>query len=108
MNIEMIIYTFNFILAFILGIENITYFIIVRNIWRWIKLMYALNCFVVAYMLFSFIFFDQAPPTALHTGVVTMLLITLQGGTIVSFAKLKAGGSDIKKEIKFALLRKDE
>lgn len=100
-----IIAIINFFLAILLFFECIFYFLVVKSVWRWIKLMYAINSALVAWFIYNSVFLDSTN-MAMHWTIVTLLLVTLQGGIIVSFAKLnaqlKANGMKLKDLMKLA------
>lgn len=93
------------LLAIIVGIMNLLYFFIVKTKWRWIKLIYFINAILVGWMVYTNVVVDQNIFSLNNEDILLMSIIILQttlfGGTMVSFAKLRDAGVDIKAEIRF-------
>ena len=94
-----------------MAILSIAYFFIVRSKFRWIKLLYAINSLVVAYFIYSTIL-AQDPHEMIFAGghaldvllsSIIILQVTLIGGLIVSYSKLRNAGVSVKAEVKHLL-----
>lgn len=84
----------NSIIALIIFLSNLYYFFSVKTIWRWIKLAYAINgC--IFFIVSSLKIFGIYATEILNM----MLLATILGGTMVSFAKINIEQYYYKKTI---------
>jgi len=94
----------NSILLLSIIVLNLYYFFKLRQSkYKWIKLIYASSAFIVLWMLFNKTV-NLLPQTA-HLGEVTLLVITLFAGSLVSYTKMYAGGYSIVEDTKSLIRR---
>jgi len=97
---------FNSILLILTIVLNLYYFFrLNRSKYRWIKLVYASSAFIVLWMLGERTI--NILPKEAHLGEVTLLIITLFAGSLVSYTKMYAGGYSIVEDTK-ALIKRGE
>jgi len=76
----------NLILAVILFVWNMIIFFSTKDTWRWIKLCYAINALILA-IAFSAILLGARVSVISQLLINTLLLVTMLGGTSVSWVK---------------------
>jgi hypothetical protein len=89
----MLVRVFNVVECFIIIALSIRFFIEIDSIWRWVKLIYAINTFLVSIVMINGIvgglpFMPYPLPILFQLLVTTVLLSTLLSGLLVSSAKI--------------------
>lgn len=88
---------FDIALALYILASSLYYFYQVKSIWRWIKLIYAINAGLAIFFILDFMFGWFPLPKEMQVFLITMLLSTIASGLIVAQAKLsfiKKGASN--------------
>ena len=83
----------NVTLTTVLFIASVWYFLRVKSIWRWIKLAYAIALATLLFV-YGLVLFGSTPISlVVQRLTITILLVTMGSGLIVSYCKMSLARS---------------